>query len=102
MKEPAPTRNSASPEGYREISGAVEDNRIEIDGRQAPIVPENASRICAFVRACRSQRPAVKSCGLQPAPSLPVPVEQALHGFAHAFVVKHHGRPGGPRDHRVQ
>jgi hypothetical protein len=26
-----------SPEGYREIAGAVEDNCIEIDRRQAPI-----------------------------------------------------------------
>ena len=32
-----------SPEGYREIAISVEDNCIEIDGHQVPIVPENAA-----------------------------------------------------------
>ncbi|MGO9261710.1 MAG: hypothetical protein ACLQU1_36220 [Bryobacteraceae bacterium] len=45
-----------SPEGYREIIDNVMDNCLEIDGRQVPIVPENASIIRAFIRACRSQR----------------------------------------------
>jgi hypothetical protein len=46
-----------SAEDYREIAAAVEDSCIEIDGEQVPIAPENASRIRAFIRARRSQRP---------------------------------------------
>ncbi len=46
-----------SAEDYREIAAAVEDNCIEIDGEQVPIVPENAARIRALVRARRSLRP---------------------------------------------
>jgi hypothetical protein len=47
-----------SQQGYRQIAAAVEDNCLEIDGQQVPIVPENAARIRAFVRARRSPRPA--------------------------------------------
>jgi hypothetical protein len=47
-----------SPEGYRQLAAAVEDNCIEIDGEQVPIAPENAARIRAFVRARRSPCPA--------------------------------------------
>jgi hypothetical protein len=43
---------------YRQLAAAVEDNCIEIDGEQVPIVPENGARIRAFVRARRSPRPA--------------------------------------------
>jgi hypothetical protein len=54
-----------SPDNYRQIADAVspEENCIEIDGESVPIVPENASRIRAFVR---SKRTAAKS---EPAPS---------------------------------
>ena len=50
-----------SPGGYREIVDNIVDNCLEIDGRQAPIVPENASVIRGFVRACRSQRRSPKA-----------------------------------------
>jgi hypothetical protein len=50
-----------STEDYREIADNVVDNCIEIDGRQVPIIPENASVIRGFVRACRSRRAGPKA-----------------------------------------
>jgi len=44
-----------SPEGYRQIAGAVHDNAIEIDGELVAITPENAARIRAAVQAMRAQ-----------------------------------------------
>jgi hypothetical protein len=44
-----------SPEGYREIAGAVHDNAIEIDGELVAITVENAPRIRAAVQAMRAQ-----------------------------------------------
>jgi hypothetical protein len=47
-----------SVEDYRQLAPQVADNCIEIDGKQVPLIPENAARIRAFVRSRRPQRPA--------------------------------------------
>jgi hypothetical protein len=67
----------------------VEDNCLEIDGRQVPMVPENASLIRAFVRACRSRRAGPK------AESSRIPdLELRLHALLED--VKQHLRPNLP------
>jgi hypothetical protein len=75
-----------SPEGYREIVANVVDNCLEIDGRQVPIVPENASIIRAFIRACRSQRHGPKA-------ELPMIPDLELRLHALLQDVKQHLRP---------
>ena len=65
------------------------DNCIEIDGRQVPIVPENASVIRGFVRACRSQRRGPKAGS----PLIP-DLELRLHALLQD--VKQHLRPNTP------
>ena len=77
-----------SPENYREIAGLVVDNCIEIDGRQIAIIPENASIIRGFVRACRAKRAGPKA-------SPPIPdLELRLHALLQD--VKQHLRPNLP------
>ncbi|MGO9254931.1 MAG: hypothetical protein ACLQU1_01305 [Bryobacteraceae bacterium] len=77
-----------SPEGYREIIDNIMDNCLEIDGRQVPIIPENASIIRAFIRACRPQRAAAKALPLIP------DLELRLHALVQD--VKQHLRPNLP------
>jgi hypothetical protein len=77
------------PKGYREIIDNVVDNCIEIDRRQVPIIPENASVIRGFVRACRERRAGPKSASpLIPdlelgRPNLPVGLVSYLKGTAY-------------------
>jgi hypothetical protein len=72
----------------------VEGDCIEIDGHQVPIVPENAARIRApiraFVRARRSQRPA--------GPKADSPQIRELEHRLYALLedVKQHLRPNMP------
>lgn len=47
-----------SAEDYRALSGTVADNCIEIDGESVALIPENAGRIRAFIRAQRAPRSA--------------------------------------------
>ena len=74
-----------SPEAFREIAPAVTEECIEIDGESVPLIPENAKRIQAFLRA---QRAAQKPPEEPPQPQAPtlrdieVLVREALH---HAF-----------------
>jgi hypothetical protein len=84
-----------SQEGYRQIAPAVEDNCIEIDGEQVPLVPENAARIRAFIRARRSPRPAEPKAKKTDPRAVP-PGVPALHFRLRALVeeVKKYVLPG--------
>ncbi|MGO9263003.1 MAG: hypothetical protein ACLQU1_43005 [Bryobacteraceae bacterium] len=86
-----------SAEDYREIAAALEDNCIEIDGEQVPIVPENAARIRAFVRSRRSPRPAEPKASSPPAdPNAVPPSVPGLYFRLRALVedVQKHVRSG--------
>ncbi|MGO9255287.1 MAG: hypothetical protein ACLQU1_03135, partial [Bryobacteraceae bacterium] len=79
-----------SAEAYREIIDNVMDNCLEIDGRQVPIAPENASLIRGFVRECRARSRAARKA------SAPVIADLELRLHAIIQDVKQHLRPNTP------
>ncbi len=79
-----------SSEAYREIIDNVMDNCLEIDGRQVPIAPENASLIRGFVRECRARSRAARKA------SAPVIADLELRLHAIIQDVKQHLRPNTP------